>query len=296
MNSEHMPHFEFSQLPEHLTLLSGELIDRFIDEHCSNFAVDINDEFSYYNIPFPNDARKSIDFLIVHKRLDFDKLDTKSHSVNVYRLYRNTMMCEGRPAVAMILNYGHYMMDYFQAFINIGHSEFAHELIQQYKLATASKIDSDDAKLKLSKNIDFLKKFAKDHNQFKDINNYDYSTCQLKQYCDLDFSVYYIDEKTLNVCCHASAIIYSCVFDDFGGYKIYAQHKDYGMKCEELNNPSYDRYDNEDDCYDRLLSKYIYQDEFVIFEKVGDEFFTYDLMVGSLIDITGFIVDEESPS
>lgn len=289
-----MPHFAFSTLPEHLTLLSGALLKRFINEHCSSFAVEINDEFSYYNIPFPSDREKSIEFLNVHKGIDLDSLDKASNSANVYRLYRNTIMCKGRPEAAIHLNTGYYMMDYYQAFIDIGHAEFADELIKQYKLATASKIDVGEVKVTLSKNIDFLKTFAKEHNQFKDINNYDSSTKNLKEYCDLDFSIYYIADNILNICCNASAIIYSCVFDDFGNYKIYAQHNDYGMKCEELNDSAYDRYDNEDDCYDRLLFKYIYQDEFVIFEKIDDEFFVYDLMVGALSGITDFIVEEES--
>lgn len=258
-----------------------------------NFAVDINDEFSYYTIPIPGNPKQSMDFLKVHKRIEIPNHEKKSYFYDVYGLYRSTMMCQGQPEVAVNLKYGHYMMDYYQAFVDIGHPDFASALIQQYKLATASKVDSMDQKLSIGHNIKFLKEFAKEHNQFKDINNHDYYNNQLKQYCDLDFSVYYIDENTLNISCLASAIIYSCVFDDFVGYKIYAQHNDYGMKSESLNNPDYDRYENEDDCYDRLLTKYLYHDEFVIFERVGDELYAYDLMVNSLVGITEFILKEE---
>lgn len=285
--------FEFVTLQEHLTLMSGEMINQFIEKHCSNFAVDINDEFSYYSLPIPNNHDQRMDFLKVHKRIEIHNHEHKSYFFDVYGLYRSTTMCEDQPEVAVKLKYGHYVMDYYQAFIDMGHADFASALMQQYKLATASTVESTEQKSSISHNIKFLKEFAKENQQFKNINNYDAYDNKLKQYCDLDFSVYYIDENTLNIACSASAIIYSCVFDDLGGYKIYAQHNDYGMTMEALNDPSYDRYENENDCYDRLLAKYLYRDEFVVFECVDNKLHAYDLMVNSLLNITDFIVKEE---
>lgn len=142
----------------------------------------------------------------------------------------------------------------------------------------------------LENNIQIIYQLAKRTNQYKDI--YNQGPQAIKSYCDSDFECYFINEHTLNIVCYASSIVYSCVFDQYGSYKVYSQRIYYGRQCELLNNPDYQEYD---DHFEVTLLNHMYKDEFVIFEHATTgALLAYDFMIVDLLTITNFIVKAES--
>lgn len=288
MKSDGLPTFEFGTLEEHISQLLPDFIENFIHLYGARYLKSINEDFSFYSIMVPDRQNNFLTIIQVHDKIRPSELYGR-YQQDIMRLYLTTMMSRKENPVAINLKHGHYAMDYFQSFIDIGCPDVASDFTRQYKTVTAHKIESTTKKNQLDNNIQFLKKFAKDNNQFKDILT-NSSLTPLKQYCDGDFECYFINGKTLNIVCHASSIVYSCVFEQDDVYKTYAQRTHYGHKCEAIDNPD---YIVTDEPFEKTLVKYMYKDEFLIFEKTKTNLLAYDLMINDLLIICNFIVSYE---
>lgn len=292
MNSDGLPTFDFCSLEEHISQLLPEFIENFITGLSPSYRGRYsNDDLEFYAIRIP-DGRDN--FLTAIKIKDSSTMVSvkevdERYQQDIARLYRITLMTRGKSLFAINLKYGHYAMDYFQAFLDMGNTELAYSFIQKYKIATALRVQANEKKISLDSNIKIIYKLAKKNLQYKDIHNHNPQS--IKSYCDSDFECYFINEHTLNIVCYASSIVYSCVFDQYGHYKVYAQRTHYGKRCELLNNSDYQDCDEH---FEVTLMKHMYEYEFMIFEHADTgALIAYDFMMVDLLAITNFIVKAE---
>lgn len=279
MNSDSLPIFDFSTLEEHISQLLPEFIEKFIKSLGASYRGRyFNDDLEFYAIRIPDGRDNFLTAIKIKNSGSFVSVKEvdERYQQDISRLYRTTLMTRSKSPFAINLKYGHYAMDYFQAFLTLNNTEMAYSFIRQYKIATALRVRSDEKKILLENNIQIIYQLAKRTNQYKDI--YNQGPQAIKSYCDSDFECYFINEHTLNIVCYASSIVYSCVFDQYGSYKVYQ------MLLKEY-----------DDHFEVTLLNHMYKDEFVIFEHATTgALLAYDFMIVDLLTITNFIVKAES--
>lgn len=296
MNSDNMLTFDFGTLEEHISQLLPEFIDNLIKSLKPSYRGRyFNDDLEFYAFRIPDGRNNFFTAIKIKDSGSFVSVKDvdERYQQDVARLYRMTLMNRSVSSFAINLKYGQYAMDYFQAFLDINKTELAYSFIQQYKKATATVVQADQKKLLLHNNIKTIYQIAKSTHQYKDI--YNQNPQAIKNYCDGDFECYFINEDTLNIVCYASSIVYSCVFDKAGYYKIYAQRTHYGQQCERLSKLlKDDDYKTVDEHFEFSLMKHMYKDEFIIFEHGDTGLVAYDFMIVDLLAITNFIVKAEA--
>lgn len=296
MNSDGLPTFEFSTLEEHISQLLPELIENFIKNMKPSYRGKyFNDDLEFYSVRIPDGRNNFLTAIKIKNSCSFLSVKDvdERYQQDIIRLYNITLMTKSVSSFAINLKYGQYAMDYFQAFLDINNTELAYSFIQQYKKATAVAVQAEHKKLLLDHNIKAIYQIAKSTQQYKDI--YNQNPQYIKNYCDGDFECYFINEYTLNIVCYASSILYSCVFDKNGYYKVYAQRIHYGQHCERLAKYLNDIDDKElDEHFEVSLINHMYKNEFIIFGHSDTGSLAYDFMIVDLLAITNFIVKAEA--
>lgn len=123
MNSDNIPTFDFGTLEEHISQLLPEFIENFITGLSPSYRGRYsNDDLEFYAIRIP-DGRDN--FLTAIKIKDSSTMVSvkevdERYQQDIARLYRITLMTRGKSLFAINLKYGHYAMDYFQAFLDMG--------------------------------------------------------------------------------------------------------------------------------------------------------------------------------
>lgn len=290
MNSDGLLVFDFSTLEEHISQLLPEFIEKLIDSHNKDRLKYINNQFSFYIFSVPDGTANFFTAIRFNNNLSLfsvDELDDR-YKRDILQLHRTTMMTRNTSPFAINLKYGHYAIDYFQAFLDMNNADLAYSFIEKYKKATSTRVQADNKKLLLDGNIKTIYQMAKRTNQYKNIYSQDPQS--IKSYCDSDFECYFIEKHILNIVCYSSSIVYSCVFEPSGSYKIYAQRIHYGRKCERLNNIYYKEVDEH---FEVTLMKHMYKEEFVIFEQLDDILLAYDFIIVDLLAVTKIIIQSD---